>query len=121
MLLLDSWSRHFEKDVQDAKPLGKDIILKIIPKGTTGQIQPLDVYGFRIWKNYIRRFSDDVLLHNCDVNLHLRNNVIKLQSLIHNQLSSPRYKNMFKYAWCKSEYVDTKHTSKPVRFQRLLL
>ena len=48
MLLLDSWSGHREKDVQDAKPLGKDIILKLIPKGTTERIQPLHVYGFRI-------------------------------------------------------------------------
>ena len=66
------------------------------------------MYEFRIWKNYVRRYSDDVLLHNCDVNLHLQNNFIKLQSLAHNQLSSRRYKNMFQYTWYKSGYVDTK-------------
>jgi len=47
-------------------------------------IQPLDVYGFRIWKNFVRTFSD-----RDDINLHLRNNIIKLQSLTHIQLSSP--------------------------------
>ena len=88
VLLLDSWSGHCEQDVRDATPVGKEIIIKMIPKGTTGQIQPLDVYGFRVWKNYVRRFSDDVLFHNYDVNIHLRNNVIKLQSLVHNQLKS---------------------------------
>jgi len=46
-------------------------------------IQPLDVYGFRIWKNFVRTFSDRVLLLNYDINLHLRNNIIKLQSLTH--------------------------------------
>jgi len=57
----------------------------------------LDVYGFRICKNFAKRFSDTVLLLESDVNLHeqnntiKRNNTIKLQSLIHNQLSSPRY------------------------------
>ena len=32
---------------------GKNMIPMIIPKGTTGKVQPLDVYGFRIWKNYV--------------------------------------------------------------------
>ncbi|XP_076634339.1 uncharacterized protein LOC143348226 [Colletes latitarsis] len=108
VLLLDSWSGHCEQDVCNAKSTGKEIINKTIPKGTTGRIQPLDVYGFRVWKNYVQRFSDDVLLHDYDVNLHLRNNVIKLQSLVHNQLSSPRYKNLFQYAWYKSGYTEEK-------------
>ena len=71
-----------------------------IPKGTTGKIQPLDVFGFRIWKNFVRHFSDSVILINSDVNL--------LQSLVHNQLSSPRYINIFKQGWFKSNYIDKK-------------
>lgn len=94
--------------MQNTKPKNKKITLKIIPKGTTGKIQPLDVFGFRIWKNYVKHFSDAVLLMNEDLNLHLRNNIIKLQSLTHNQLSSPRYRNLFKYSWYKSGYIDTK-------------
>ncbi|OXU17894.1 hypothetical protein TSAR_015436 [Trichomalopsis sarcophagae] len=43
---------------------------------------------------------------NEELNLHLRNNIIKLQSLVHNQLSSPRYINLFKYSWYKSGYTD---------------
>ena len=85
----------------------------IIPKGTTGKIQPLDVFGFRIWKNYDRHFSDTVLLLKYDLNLHLRNNIIKLQSLVHNQLSSPRYYSLFKYSWYKSGYV----SERPNRFE----
>ena len=71
-----------------------------IPKVTTGKIQPLDVFGVRIWKNFIRHFSDSVILINSDVNL--------LQSLVHNQLSSPRYINIFKQGWFKSNYIDKK-------------
>ncbi|KYQ49481.1 hypothetical protein ALC60_11447 [Trachymyrmex zeteki] len=78
----------------------------ITPKDTTGKIQPLDVYGFRIWKNFAKRFSDTVLLLESNINLHERNNIIKLQSLIHNQLSSPRYHNLFKYSWFKSGYTN---------------
>ena len=99
VLLLDSWTGHCERRVHEQKLEGKDILLNSIPKGTTSQIQSLDVYGFRVWKNYVRRFSDDVLLYEEDINLHLRNNIIKLQSLIHNQLSSPRYTNLFQYSW----------------------
>ena len=71
-------------------------------------IQPLDVYGFRIWKNYVRNFLDSVILMNEDLNLLLRNNIIKLQRVIHNQLSSPRYTNSFKYSWYKSNYTGVK-------------
>ncbi|CAK9815740.1 hypothetical protein ANTPLA_LOCUS8759 [Anthophora plagiata] len=46
------------------------------------------------------------LLHN--INLHARNNIIKLQSLVHNQFSSPRFQNFIKYSWYKSGYIDEK-------------
>ena len=108
MLLLDSWTGHCERSVHEQKPEGKDIVLKSIPKGTTSKIQPLDVYGFRVWKNYVRRLSDDVLLCQEEINLHLRNNIIKLESLIHNQLSSPLYTNLFQYSWYKSGYVENR-------------
>ena len=48
---------------------------------------------------------------NYDAKLHERNNIIKLQSLTHNQFSSPRFQNVFKYAWYKSGYL----TKKPPR------
>lgn len=79
-------------------PENKIVNVMKIPTGTTGKIQPLDVYGFRVWKNFVRRFSDNVILMDYDMNLHSRNNIIKLQSLVHNQFSSPRYLNLFKYS-----------------------
>ena len=84
-----------------------------IPKGSTGKVQPLDVYGFRIWKNYLRHFSDSIILLDYDLNLHIRNNIIKLQSLVYNQLSSPRYHSLFESSWFKSGYV----TEKPGEFE----
>ena len=50
---------------------------------------------------------------NCDMKLHERNNIIKLQSLVHNQFSSPRYRNLFKYSWYASGYV----YEKPEKFE----
>lgn len=105
VLLLDSWGGHCPVKLEPEIPHEKEVVLRTIPKKTTGLIQPLDVYGFRIWKNFIRTFSDRIMLLNLPLNLHLRNNIIKLQSLTHNQLSSPRFHNLFKYAWYKSGYL----------------
>jgi hypothetical protein len=113
VLLINSWSRHCPRTVSDLTPADKNVTTMIIPKGTTGKLQPLDVFGFRIWKNFAKKFSDTVLLLGYDINLHQRNNIIKLQSLIHNQLSSPRYKNLFKYSWFKSGYT----TERPEEFE----
>ena len=107
-MLIDSWTEHCPEVVQQAKPAEKNVIPIIIPKGTTGKVHPLDVYGFRIWKNYVRHFSDSVIQLDYDLNLHIRNNIIKLQSLVHIQLSSPRYHSLFNYSWFKSGYVAEK-------------
>jgi len=71
-------------------------------------IQPLDVYTFRPWKNFLKHFSDIVILYNYDINLHLRNNNLKIQSLIHNQFLSSRFVNFFRYAWYKNGYIKEK-------------
>ena len=107
MLLLDSWTGHCPNELQQLIPQDKEVTFSMIPKKTTGIVQPLDVFGFRIWKNFVRTFSDNVILQERDVNLHLRNEIIKLQSLTHNQFSSPRFKNLFQYAWFKSGYLET--------------
>ena len=94
-ILFYYWSGHCTKAVKKAKPVNREIKFFEIPKGTTGKIQPLDVFGFRIWKNFVRHFSDSVIFMNSDVNLHLRNNIIKLQCLVHNQSCSSWYINIF--------------------------
>ncbi|KAG5310829.1 GVQW3 protein, partial [Acromyrmex insinuator] len=57
-------------------------------------------------KILLKRFSDILLLLESNINLHEQNNIIKLQSLIYNQLSSSRYHNLFKYSWFKSDYTN---------------
>jgi len=51
---------------------GKHITTMIISKGITGKIQPLDIYGFRIWKNFAKRFSGIVSRLESNINLHIR-------------------------------------------------
>jgi len=49
-------------------PARKHITTMIIPKGITGKIQSLYVYGLRIWKNCAKKFSDIVLLLESNIN-----------------------------------------------------
>lgn len=61
--------------------------------------EPFNVYGLHVWKNRIRKFSGLAISYNSDVNLHVLNNVVKLQSLIRNH-------GVFAYTWYKSGRID---------------
>lgn len=118
ILLLDSWSGQNSSTFEPILRTKEYLKIETIPAGTTGRIQPLDVFFFRPWKNFLRHFSDIVILYNYNINLHLRNNIIKIQSLIHNQFSSPRFSNLISYAWYKSGYLEEKppEFENPVKF-----
>ena len=73
---------------------------------TTSRIQPVDVYFNRQWKVLARRIFDHVQIDDIAINLSERNNIIQLNSLIHNQLSSAQFVPMMKYAWFASGYID---------------
>ena len=68
-------------------------------------IQALDMYFNRQYKMIERRLYEYVRLYCIDINLVQRNNVIQMNSLIHNQLSSKEFNAMIKYAWYKSGYL----------------
>jgi len=78
-----------------------------IPRKTTGQIQPLDAFFNRQMKVIPRQMYDRVMLDELDINMSERNNIIRLTSLNHNQLSSETFRRMIKYAWYASGYTDT--------------
>ncbi|CAG7719663.1 unnamed protein product [Allacma fusca] len=46
------------KDCLTAK--SQNVRLEQIPQGTTGIVQPLDVYGFRFYKNIFQKVTDYV-------------------------------------------------------------
>lgn len=75
VLLLDSRTGHCPNIIQRNRPdSAQDIVLLTIPAGTIGKIQPLDSidFGFRLWKNFVKHFSDVVMLLDRDVKLHSR-------------------------------------------------
>lgn len=67
-LLLDSWPTYRDTSILDEckQRTGHSIEVLTIPPKTTGMIQPLDVYGFRPWKNLHRTISDKIMLDQID-------------------------------------------------------
>lgn len=106
LLLSDSWTGQNDDNIyQDIKSVGKAVHRIQIPPKTTSDIQPLDKYFNRQIKNLAKKMYNRVALDQLDVNLYERNNIIKLVSLIHNQLSAPIFKNMILYSWFASGYL----------------
>ncbi len=77
-----------------------------LPKHTTTQIQPLNLFYNNQHKYIARRMFDRVLLDGLDINLSERNCIIRGQSLIYNQLCAPVFRKMLQYTWHASGYVD---------------
>lgn len=95
------------------------VIIQQIPPGTTSLVQPLDVFGFRPWKNYVRHIEDFVILHDIPVTLNQRNNALKVQSLAFEQLRSPRYRALFQLSWHKAGLLQDRPNARfptPVEF-----
>lgn len=106
ILLLDSWSGHNKIDLYEDFFNDINCNLKIIPPGTTSYIQPCDTVLFLQWKYFIKMFFKFVAIEELNIEMRLRNNIIKMQSLIHNQMQSPLFHRMLKYSWYKSGYCD---------------
>lgn len=108
-LLADALTTYNDRsEIDRKKPDNIEYEMHILPKGSTGVIQPLDVYFFRQYKAFTRRTSDHIDLNDFGIDLHLRDNILKLQTLVHNQFRSPRFKNFIQYAWYKCGYISEK-------------
>jgi len=56
------------------------------------------------------------MLLDLEDKLHSRDSVLKLRLLTHFQFTSLRFRNLFKYAWYKCDYIDIR----PEEFEKLL-
>lgn len=112
LLLIDQWSpqTNIEKyEVNLTK--SQRCELMVIPGKTTATKQPCDTYFFRQWKEMAKRCYHRVSIDQLNIGLRNRDSVIKLQSLVYNQLSSPIFRPMISFAWSKCGYIPRQHSN----------
>ena len=107
ILILDSWNGQKDDSLFEALTGSIECLRLQIPPKTTSYVQPLDVYGFRQWKTFVRRITDITELDMMDIDMNDRLNLITMHSLIYDQLSSPKFEKMWRYSWYKSGYINT--------------
>ena len=108
LLVVDQWpSWKDKKTIATTVPRGFKLDVENIPAKCTPIAQPLDSFFFRQWKLFIRYIYDFVIGGDY-VKLFQRNNLIKLQSLVHHQFSAPIFREYRKYSWYKTGYLITR-------------
>ncbi|OQV15818.1 hypothetical protein BV898_10070 [Hypsibius exemplaris] len=56
VLVIDSWSTYKNQVLlNNATPKGREVQVVTVPAKTTSLCQPLDVYGFRMWKAHSKK------------------------------------------------------------------
>lgn len=107
-LLLDQWS-GFKQMIEENNP--EEVQIHMIPAGATGLCQPLDLFYFRPKKSVVRTVVNQALFEREEFKPGQRLNILRTQSLIHNQFSAPRFVDFHREAWYKGGYI-----SKPESF-----
>ncbi|XP_076302087.1 uncharacterized protein LOC143220302 [Lasioglossum baleicum] len=111
-LLIDSWTGQtdpvmYDELFQDDEGM-PTCSVKVIPPKCTPLVQPCDVYFFRQVKNLIKRLQNCSYLIQHKREINSREDCIKIQSIVHHQLSSPIFANMIHYAWFASKLCDSR-------------
>lgn len=102
MVLLDAWGGHSsEQLVQELSRQG--IFIFRIPPGTTDNLQPLDVQIFRQYKIFIKRVMEAASYHRTLRDYTDRYGIMRMHSVIWNQMQAPIYRDMFLWAWRKTD------------------
>jgi len=103
LLLLDAWTGQRDSQIYEEI---KDLCTRLeIPPKTTEYIQPLDRYFFRQYKILRKKIWERLQLDGLSDQFHRRENIVKLHSIIHDQLSSPRFEKMIRFAWSDCGYT----------------
>lgn len=103
LLLIDSWGGQTKLEIydeifQDDTKL-PTCTVKVIPPKCTPIVQPCDVYFYRQVKNLIKNLQNAAYLVENNREINSREDCIKIQSIVHHQLSSPIFCKMIRYAW----------------------
>lgn len=106
-LLLDSLKTHADTDYYfQEKPGGVTCEVIIIPPGLTGEIQPLYVFFFRLYKAFYNKISEEIFVKYPDYKIHLRNSILRLHAATFFQNRHARFKQGFQHAWVMAGYIE---------------
>jgi len=106
VVMLDSWTGFIKTDLLDVEvKYGKEVEICTIPPGATAVAQPLDVGWNYYLKEMQRKMTEKIILAELDFPVYIRDNIVKLTSIVFHQLCSPRFTEMVKYAWFKAGYL----------------
>ena len=95
-VFLDCWKTQTGLDkFRTVFPDEKSQLL-IFPERSTGHIQPQDLSLFRSWKFIHKKIEHYTHINRTEINMSDRQYFINMQSVIHNQLSAPSFKNLIK-------------------------
>lgn len=111
LILLDSWSSNSDDDLWRSvceKHTSIQLIKMLIPAGCTGLIQPLDVFFFRPYKNFVKHIVHSLVLEN---KVFQRDNMLGLHAFVHFQFGAPRFRDLIRYAFHRCGYVDNRPAS----------
>jgi hypothetical protein len=105
-VLLDSWSG--QKDDKLFESISTQCKRLQIPPKTTPWVQPLDRYFFRQYKIFSKRINERILMDNIPVDLKERNQLLKMHSLVFNQMQADSFTPLLKYSWFSCGYVEAR-------------
>ena len=95
LLLSDAWPGQGDKEIYKKVSGCKRLF---VPKKTTDQIQPLDIFYNRQMRSIIRHAYDRVMVNQLPISMSTRDNIIRLVPLTHSQLSSKIFHGLVRYA-----------------------
>ena len=107
--LLDSWRTQADLTRFTAVFPNQDSQLLIFPEGSTGCIRPQDLSLFRSWQYFHGKIEHYTPLNRTEVTIDGRQGFINTHVIIHNQLSTPQFRNLI-----KSRFVQAKITNETV-------
>lgn len=102
MLLIDSWGGHSSDSLADELEDRNVFVLRIPPR-TTKDLQPLDVQVFRQYKIFIKMVMETASYEGILRNMTDRYGIMRMRSVIWNQFQAPVYRDMFLWAWRKTD------------------
>ncbi|GAU88554.1 hypothetical protein RvY_01235 [Ramazzottius varieornatus] len=107
ILLADSWRTYSDQEaVLEFKPEELEYEMITSPPKVTGDIQPLDRLFFRMCKDFFRKITNFIILHSLPLQVHHRDVILKMHSLVYQQFQSPRFGDLVSQAWHLCGYTD---------------